>query len=681
MTVSKNKNLEKEMLLNSVFPYPSYEDWKIEAVKLLKGAPFDKIMKTDTCEGITLNGIYNKDDINELPYVDTLPGEFPFVRGNSGVKRVAKGWDVQQEIEVDNIIEWNCRVLESLKRGQNSLKLNANEYLMQNAYEFFQLAFKGILSDRANDCLPKIDIEICNSYLPEFLKYCSDNKIDMMSLKGSFASDPLKYLVKNGYLPYNHDNLFNFVAEAIKNAIELKSPLKSILIDLSIYNDSGSSAVDDLGIMASIVTLYADELQKRGLDINDIFNQMTFVFAVSNNMFMEISKLRAARYIFAKLASAYGVSNENSKMRIHVKTSNYTKTYFDPWVNILRTTTEAFSAIIGGCDSLHVTPFDCVHGEADEFANRIARNQQLVLLEEAHLNAVNDPAGGSYYVEALTNELIKKGWDFFLAIDDNGGFLNSLGSITVAEVADMEKGTINSATIRGFIQVKIDQSHSYRLKNAETRKDNIVGTSVFANLNEKKIEKENKKSLAEKSIPPFAGRTKQAISDKNSLGHTKIEPLPKRRLSETFEDLRQTIENMSPRPEVFVVNIGSTVKNKPRVDFALGFFEPAGFRCSTNDGFATVQEAIEFLFPPTFMGGAGGGQIIILSSTDDQYPTIVPEFAKALKDKAPEKILVLAGYPKDHIETFTQAGVDFYVYMRANVVLTIREILKRVEGK
>jgi methylmalonyl-CoA mutase len=168
------------------------------------------------------------------------------------------------------------------------------------------------------------------------------------------------------------------------------------------------------------------------------------------------------------------------------------------------------------------------------------------------LNAVNDPAGGSYYVEALTFELVKKAWEYFLSIDENDGCI----------VEALEKG---------IIQERINKSHDYRVKNAETRKDSLVGTSVFANLQEKPLVRDKKK--------------------KEKESHDKA--LPSRRLSESFEELRHNVEKMIPHPEVFVVNIGKTRLNKPRVDFCLGFFEPAGFICKTDDGYECLETALQ----------------------------------------------------------------------------------------
>jgi len=543
MADTKTTTLDDEFTLQDTFPPPTYEDWLKEAEKLLKGAPFDKVLKTPTPEGITLKPIYNAEDIANLPFIDNMPGKPPFTRGMS---LDTKGWEIQQDIESEN--------------SKNPVNHNI-----------------------------------------------------------------FKRIVKEGY---RKDIVDEYIAMIVKAEFKGSLPEK-VMIDLAIYNDCGASAVDELGLLAASMVFMIESLNTklRGVEIMSL---LAFKFAVGTNLFMEIAKLRAARYIFSKVLEAYGMQDyaQRYPMLINTVTSTYTKTFYDPWVNVLRTTTEAFSAVVGGCDSLGVTPYDCVGSAPDDFALRLARNQQLILQEEAHLDHVLDPAGGSYYVEALTDELAQAGWKFFLAIEEQGGIIEALQN--------------------GFIAKAIDKSHAFRLNNIETRKDTQVGTSFAPNLAEKR--------------PPYPKDT-----EKYTL-------LTKRRLSESFEELRACVEKITPRPKVFVANIGQAVANKPRIDFALGYFEVGGFITHTNDGFTSIDEALKFIL-------ACDCPVIVLSSTDDKYPEIVPDFAKKLKQQAPKRILVLAGYPKEHIEAFTQAGVDFFIYMRQNVVQTLSDIVKKLGGE
>ncbi|MCK9330709.1 MAG: methylmalonyl-CoA mutase subunit beta [Candidatus Cloacimonetes bacterium] len=688
MADQEKTDFVQDLHLSDIFPAPTYEDWKKEAEVLLKGAPFDKIMKTNTVEGIILEAIYNADDIKDIDYLKAKPGEFPYVRGTSFAQKQVSGWDIQQELDVKSLNEWNAVTLKDLQKGQNSLRIKLNSALSQRksleetkVEELFNSGLPIYSYDNLKTVLKDIslkhitvDFEAGCSVLPFFgmvKKYLTDNSLNLSDLNGSIAGDLVKVLVETGKLNCSLKHLLDELALLTKTVIKENAPLKTILIDLSVYNNAGSSAVEDLAIMCSTVVFYVDELSQRGLSVDEIFSKMTFIFGVGTNLFMEISKLRAARYLFAKLAESYNAKSENAKMRMHIRTSEYTKTVFDPWVNILRTSTEAFSAVLGGCDSLNVSTFDFLNKESDEFSRRIARNQQIILLEEAHLNAVNDPAGGSYYVEALTNQLIEKSWDFFVEIEDKGGILEDLKA--------------------GSIQDRINQSHQYRTTQAEIRKDVLVGTSMYVNLDEKKLEDNISKTMEkfnsigkfgeeiklsmEELINSFNNKTIDVISEnlcQQKEDGLQIVSIPKRRLAESYEFLRQTSEKYKQangyRPKAFFANIGNVVKNKPRYDFSVGFFEPAGFDCITNDSFETVDDVLKAI---------NDEKVIVLCSSDDMYPTIVPDFAKKLKDKFPDKVLVLAGYPKEHISTFTEAGVDFFIYMKANVIQTITQIMKK----
>ena len=684
MSDSTKEGLDKSFVISQDFSFPSVEDWKKEAEKLLKGASFDKVLQTNTLEGITLKAIYHQEDLKDFPHLDIQPGAFPYVRGTSATQKITEGWKIQQEIHADNIQEWNRKLLQNLEKGQNSLRLKLDypssiaqkiEYICEDQlfteglpiyhYQDFCAALKGVDLTSIH-----CDLDAGCVTLPVFLmlmKYAEEHKINLSKLHGSVGGDIVNHLALHGFLPCSMEQLLDEIALVTKQVLAQKLSLKTILIDSTVWNENGDSAVGDLCLTASVIVFYVEELKKRGLTPDDIFQQMTFIMAVKTDIFLEIAKLRSARYLFAKLAEAYEVKPENAKMMIHVQTSLYTKTIYDPWVNILRTSTEAFSAVVGGCDSLQITPFDATLGKPDDFSNRIALNQHHILLEEARLNAVNDPAGGSYYVENLTFELSQKAWDYFLAIEQQEGIIPCL--------------------TRGLIQDKAEESHVSRLKNIETRKDSIVGTSTFPNLREKKLPKQSvphpkpQSICANKEQIPMQYELLLDRIDQFSLDNfcrlyredepsSLIHKMPKRRRSTTFEEIRTLVEKINPRPACFVVNIGNVTSNKARVDFAISVFEPAGFLTETNEGFPDLREAINFVINSP-------ARYIVISSTDDQYPEIIPKFAKTVKENAPDKIIILAGYPKDHLTNFTKAGVDFYIYLRCNIVFTIQEILRR----
>jgi len=611
MAETKKSALSKNLNIKEDFPLPTYQDWLTEAEKLLKGAPFDKVLKTQTPEGITLQPIYTAKDTANLDYIKNPPGFLPYVRGANTYN---PSWKIQQV----------CKTSKDITEGINSVRM----YIDGDVdYETIKDVLVKLLKTGEKNLSYDIETTIDPAQVLQHLTlfYNTNKNKNNQHMVGSLCLNIFKKILQNGY------NKKEEQKDLL--AISKVNIRKNLLVDLSIYNDCGASAVDEVGIMAATMVYFFEEMQRFGYKNMDTISRFAFKFAVGSQLFTEIAKLRAARLIFSKVIQAYDIDYILHDLMIHgvqampiaATTSRYTKTFYDPWVNILRTTTEAFAAVVGGCDTLIVSPYDTLAGNPDNFAIRIAKNQQLILREEAHLNYVQDAAGGSYYVEALTNEIAKKAWDFFLEIEKEGGIIKALQS--------------------GLIASKIQKSHEFRLNNAETRKDAIIGTSTFPNLSEKRP-------------------SKRKPDTQNKL-------IPKRRIAETFENVRLKVEAIKPRPKVMIANIGNALKNKPRIDFCVGYFEPAGFSVISGEGFETTDQAIK----ATLKSEA---QIIVLCSTDDAYPTLVPDFAKKLRAKDKKKVLVLAGYPKEHIEAFSQAGIEFYVYMRQNVVQNISSILKRM---
>jgi len=610
MAETKKTALSKDLNIKEAFPIPTYQDWLTEAEKLLKGAPFEKVLTTQTPEGITLKPIYTAKDIAKLEHIKNPPGFEPYTRG---ANHYNPGWRIQQRVDTSR----------DLTEGINSIRMYADCDL---DYETFSDIFYKLLKTGEKTLYYDIESTVDTAEAMQYLDiFYSQTEIKGQRLIGSLCLNLFKRILKRGYNKHDVESCLQSISE-----VKLR---KNLLVDTSIYNECGASAVDEVGLMAATMVFFFEEMQRFGQSTMDTIFRFTFKFAVGSQLFMEIAKLRAARLIFVKIIEAYGIDFILPDIAIHgfnpmpiaAVTSKYTKTFYDPWVNILRTSTEAFAAVLGGCDSLIVSPYDCVGCCTSEFAKRIAKNQQLILREEAHLHYVQDAAGGSYYVEALTNEIAKKAWEFFLEIDKEGGIIKALQS--------------------GLIGDKIQKSHEFRLNNAETRKDAIIGTSTFPNLSEKHP-------------------TKRREYQQNKL-------IPKRRLAETFENIRLQVEAIQPRPQVMIANIGNALKNKPRIDFCIGYFEPAGFSVTAGVSFETVDQAVKAALKSE-------AQVIVLCSTDDTYPSIVADFAKKLRAKDKQKVLVLAGYPKEHIQVFSKAGIEFYVYMRQNVVQNITAILKRM---
>jgi methylmalonyl-CoA mutase len=328
------------------------------------------------------------------------------------------------------------------------------------------------------------------------------------------------------------------------------------------------------------------------------------------------------------VANGFQVAREeNLKMDIHCVTSEWNKTVYDPYVNMLRTQTEAMSAILGGADSLTVEPFDKVFRHPDEFSERIARNQQLILKEEAYFDKVADPAAGSYYIENLTNLIAENAWKLFLEIEDQGGFLACLKS--------------------GFIQTKLSESGAKRKNDMATRKAILLGTNQYPNTQEKISETVDLKKLFDKKL------------FENELI---VEPIQIFRGSEQYDKLRIATDKATRRPVVFLLPIGNPVMSKARSQFSANFFGCAGYQLIENQIFITVDDAVK-------QSVKSKSDIVVICSSDEEYPLIAPEIFMKLKDKA---IVVVAGNPACR-EELNSKGIDNFIHVRSNVIETLTE--------
>jgi methylmalonyl-CoA mutase len=349
---------------------------------------------------------------------------------------------------------------------------------------------------------------------------------------------------------------------------------------------------------------------------------MQFVFAVGSNYFMEIAKLRAARMLWAKIVDAYKPKDKNyCKTFIHVVTSTWNKTLYDPYVNMLRSTTEAMSAALGGADSITVNPFDSVYKDSDEFSERIARNIQIILKEEAHFDKVSDPAGGSYYIENLTNSIAEKAWELFINIQEKGGFLEAFKE--------------------GYIQDIIDETVQKRDMNIAMRKEVILGTNQYPNFAEKADKDLNTDRI-------FSVSTKVGVIGK---------PLKLYRGAEVFEQLRLRTDRAEFTPKVFLLKAGNLAMRQARAQFAANFFGCAGFDIEDNLGYDKLENGVNDAFKYA-------ANIVVLCSSDEEYELLAPEAYKLLDSNA---ILVIAGNPacKEKLE---EIGIKYFIHVKTNLL-------------
>ncbi len=718
MNINENMKIGKELNLKEIFTPPSFEEWKAKVEADLKGALFEKKLITKSYEDIDIQPIYTKKDIRNLKLSNDLPGIKRFKRGASATGYLKKSWNINQEIKISDTKKFNTALKNALANGQNSINLTLDTATKlgfdAGMVDYNQVADSGLSISTIDDLetvfagidITKYPIIIENAFntLPLFsllLGYSKKKNINIKNLSVILTSDPYYHLVDKGELSISFDYLFDMIKYNTIWAKQKSLNVKLIGVSTLPYSNSGATAVQELAFAMATATEYINKLLEKKIKLNDIINNFVFTFGIGTNYFMEIAKFRAARILWTNIAEAYGFSKKLD-IQINAKTNSFFQTVYDPYVNMLRSTTEAFSAILGGVESITTDPFDNVIGNSNDFSRRIARNTQIILKEESHLDQVIDAAGGSYYVETITNQLAKKAWELFQTIESNGGMLNSIKE--------------------GFIQNLVNDVTNKRLSDINKRKSVIVGSNMFANLKEERIKskKVNKKTFQKKRIK-YLQNFRQNISQRKfneiikelesavnsrstkvidgaieamlngaTLGDvTKtiynysseelltIPKLNKIRASENFEKLRNLSLSIKKKtgsyPKIFLANFGSIKEYKARADFARGFFEVGGFEIIYPDGFNDVSTAIKNAVKSK-------PNAIVICSTDNNYVELIPEFTKMYKNKKINIPLILAGYPKDKVEDYKNFGIDEFIYLGADVYKMLSSLLKKIGG-
>ncbi|MGB0744050.1 MAG: acyl-CoA mutase large subunit family protein, partial [Opitutales bacterium] len=390
---------KKQHRLLDEFSAPTKDEWREAAEKLLKGAPFDKIMKRMTPEGILLEPIFWKDVLENLPAAETMPGYDSFLRGTSASGYTEEAWEIAQELPYGTPIEFNRVAKADLMRGQNSLNVildlatlkgldpdaaNVGEVgacgLSLASIKDIKTAFKDIVPEAVSFHIRTGCSGMAVGAL--FFAWLKEIGADASKVKGSLGMDPLAVKAAAGQVPADLGSLFEEQAVLAEHCTKHAPGVKAVGVSTLPYHQAGASAVEELGIALATGTAYLTELIERGLNVDAAAKQIRFSFAIGGNFFMEIAKLRAARVLWAQVVAAFGGSTDAQKITMHARTGLYNKTRKDPYVNMLRTTTEALSGVIAGVDSLCVGNFDETSRVPDEFSRRISRNTQIILQEE-----------------------------------------------------------------------------------------------------------------------------------------------------------------------------------------------------------------------------------------------------------------------------------------------------------
>ncbi|WP_299362455.1 methylmalonyl-CoA mutase small subunit, partial [uncultured Parabacteroides sp.] len=571
-----------------------------------------------TGEGFNVNPFYRAEDIEGLKTTESLPGEFPYVRGT----KKDNDWKVRQNIEVTCFKGANEKALDILNKGVTSLGfiIKGSDVNAENIATLLEGICPECVELNFNTCNCKAEMLI--GILADYFK---GKGADLEKCKGSVNYDPFKKPLVKGK---ENENWVEAAIAVLKAGVALPG-YKVLAVNAFYFNNAGAYISQELGYALAWGNELLAKLTEAGQDATEVAKKIKFNFGISSNYFMEIAKFRAARWLWAEIVAAYKPACDCAcKMHVHAQTSEWNMTVYDAHVNLLRSQTEAMSAALAGVDSITVRPFDKTYQTPDDFSERIARNQQLLLKEECHLDKVVDPSAGSYYVEVLTNSLADVAWKLFLEVEDKGGF--------GAEVAS------------GEIQKAVNASNEARKKAVATRREILLGTNQFPNFNEVAAEKI-------KEAPSCC------CGGGHDCGEAAVTALDFSRGASEFEALRLATEKSGKTPKVFMLTIGNLAMRLARSQFSSNFFACAGYKVIDNLGFDTVEAGVEAAVE-------AGAEIVVLCSSDDEYAELAPAAYKALAGRAE---FVVAGMPAC-MEDLKAVGIDQYVNVKSNVLETLK---------
>jgi methylmalonyl-CoA mutase len=603
----------EELALAAQFPTPRREQWQELVAGVLRKSgrlpstaevpgEVSDLIATTTYDDIVVRPLYTADDITPAA---GMPGVPPFTRGGRPEGGVSTGWDVRQRHAHPDPVVAKKAVLADVEHGVTSLWLAVGD--------------AGLPIEALPDVLDEVYVELAPVVLDAgarfgeaadvLLQVHSDKAIAASEVGGNLGADPLGLRARTGIA----QDLDGATALAGRVANEFPK-LRAIVVDALPYHEAGGSDSQELGLSMATGVAYLRALTDAGLSVQQAAGQLEFRYAATADQFMTISKLRAARRLWARVAEVSGAPGV--AQRQHAVTSPVMMTRRDPWVNMLRTTLACFGAGVGGADAVTVLPFDDAIGLPDDFARRIARNTHAVLLEESKVAGVVDPAGGSWYVERLTDDLARAGWAVFTGIERAGGLLSALDS--------------------GLVGEKLAATWQRRSKNLARRKDPLTGVSEFPNLAEKPV-------VRQPALPVPSGG------------------LPRVRLAQAYEELRDLSDAQEQRPKVFLATLGPIAAHTARATFAANLFQAGGIETPNGGPAKTVREVVTAF-------RESGAKIACICGTDTSYAELAQPVAASLAEAGAARVLLAGrgGYP----------GVDGYVHIGSDVLGVLRDTLK-----
>ncbi len=612
----------KQERLFAEFPAVTTEQWEQVITADLKGADYERKLVWKSPEGLKVRPYYRAEDLEGIQFIGSKPGQFPFVRGVQAHNR----WFINQSVEVTTVEAANAEALEILNKGVTSVS--------------FVIPAEGLTAESLDALLKGIDVTAAEVVFKGVDKLVSTAKLFMAKIVkeglepdavcACFEVDPIikDRSVKGGYVcGCDGSKCIAAVAELAK-LTEAYKHVRVVNVSGEYFGNSGSTIVEELAFSLAAGHEYIVKMLAAGVSVDTAARAIRFSTSISSNYFMEIAKIRAARMLWANIIKGYNPENLFAgKMMLHATTSQWNQTAYDPYVNMLRGTTEAMSAAVAGVHSLEVLPFNASYETPDAFSKRIARNVELLLKHESHFDQVTDVAGGSYYIENLTQSISAEAWKLFLEVEEKGGYL--------------------AAFEAGFIVDKVKASAAAKDKNIDTRRQILLGANQYPNFTETagealKVEAVTREVAEGNVLAPYRG-------------------------SMAFEAMRLGADRAEKSATAFMLTCGNLGMARARSQFACNFFACAGIKVQDNTYFKSVEEGVEAAV-------AAGAEIVVVCSSDDDYATVAPRIKELLAGRA---ILVVAGAPACAAELEAQ-GITNFVNVKSNVLETLKFYLKEM---
>lgn len=615
-----------DITVADLFEPASHEQWLKLVDKVLKGGDFEKRLVARTEDGVGIAPLYTRQDALAGAGM-AKPGAAPFTRG-TGRPRDQAGWEIRQLHAEPDPSQANTAILEDLTGGVAAITLR------MAAPGWSGLDYTQPSMERALD---GVMLGMCPVHLRAG-EYTPDAAGSLMAVwrkqgiadadaKGGFNADPLGTLARTGGLYHSIPKSLDIAARLAADSMVMPG-VTALLADGSAYHDGGATEGQELACVLATLVAYLRAAEDAGIAPGDALPKIAVALSVDANQFLGIAKLRAARRLVWRVAAACGAGDAATHVAFAAETSQRMMTERDPWVNMLRTTMACAAAALGGAEAITVLPFTWAMGQPDAFARRIARNTQLVLMEESGLGRVIDPAGGSWAIEKMTDDLAHRAWELFQAIEAKGGMGEALRS--------------------GYVQDEIAQQAETRAKAIATSRRPLTGTSAFPLLGSDGV---TVTSWPSEVLSP-------------DLKGEQANPVPLRRLSAPFEALRQRADHFARtarhQPRVFLASLGSLADHSTRSTWVKNFLAAGGIEAIASDGFGDAGEAAKAF-------AASGTAVACIASSDRTYADQAEAAARALKAAGARHVL-LAGRAGNREASLRAAGVDGFIYAGCDMI-------------